>query len=217
MINDNLINKVKQEIEQWDRSTENKDRPYLVVTYDHNYYCHYFNRGEKWYEFNNGFNVIDFFGFSGQSFLRFLNVTDNISLKWLNEDELRNIRRQTIVRQIDEARKSKENNNLKIIVDELKEDCGKIVSFYNDNVPLLLVCAVSSEEDYYYVGIDKNMKLHYESCVGKYDAIDDKGIIQEMEKWLIDNNNEIKTAIQKALFEGFDVPFTNYSKLFNIT
>lgn len=217
MINDDLINKVKQEIEQWDRSTENKDRPYLVVTYNHNYYCHYFKKEGKWFEFNNSFNVIDLSDNNETSFLKFLDKKYPTRLLWADEATLKAIRRVTLQKQINESRNSKENSNFKLIIEELKNDCGKIVTFANDDIPLLLICAVTTEEDYYYVGIDKDMKPHFESCVGKYYVIDDKCIIQKMERWLIDNNNEIKTVVQKALSEGFDVPFTDYSKLFNIT
>lgn len=204
-------------MEQWDKSTENKDRPYLVVTYNHNYYCHYFKRDDKWFEFNNAFNVIELSDNNEASFLKFLDERYPTRLLWVDEVTLKIIRRVTLQRQINELRNSKETSNFKLIVEELKNDCGKIITFANDGIPLLLICAVTTEEDYYYVGIDKNMKLHYESCVGKYNIVNNKEIIQEMKKWLMGNNNEIKTVVQKALFEGFDVPFTNYSKLFNIT
>lgn len=97
---------------------------------------------------------------------------------------------------------------------ELKEDCGKIVSFYEDNTPLLLICAVSSEDDYYYVCLEKNMKFHYETCVSKYSIIDDEKIITEMKEWQKENMNEIKNAIYKKLFGRFDVPFTDFSNIF---
>ena len=132
----------------------------------------------------------------------------------MNEKELKKIRRHTIIRRIDESKKSEEDNNLKLIVNELKEDCGKIVSFYGDNTPLLLICAVSTEEDYYYVCLEKNMRFHYETCVSKYSIIDDEKIITEMKEWKKENINEIRNAIYKAVFEQFDVPFTDFSNIF---
>lgn len=120
----------------------------------------------------------------------------------------------TIQRRIYELQKSEEDNNLKLIVNELKEDCGKIVNFYEDKTPLLLICTVSSEEDYYYVCLEKNMKFHYESCVSKYSIIDDEKIIAEMKEWQKENMNEIKNAIYKTLFGRFDVPFTDFSNIF---
>ena len=214
-----LIERVKNEFEQWEMSVNKQDRHYLVVTvrrgvvYD--YYCHYFyrERDNEWCEFD-GIAVQNFKSNERYSVLRYLSEKDNIKLEWVNEKGLRKIRRQTIQRRIDESKKSEEDNNLKLIVNELKEDCGKIVSFYKDNTPLLLVCAVSSEEDYYYVCLEKNMKFHYETCLSKYSIINDEKIIAEMKEWRKENINEIKNAIYKTLFGRFDVPFTDFSNIF---
>ena len=214
-----LIEKVKNEIEQWEMSVNKQDRPYLVVTVQHDgeydYYCHYFycEWDGGWYEFD-GFSVKDIKTYECSSALRYLSEKDNIKFEWVNENGLKKIRRQTIQRRIDESKKSEEDNNLKLIANELKEDCGKIVSFYKDNIPLLLICAVSSEEDYYYVCLEKNMKFHYETCLSKYSIIDDEKIIAEMKEWRKENINDIKNAIYKTLFGRFDVPFTDFSNIF---
>lgn len=213
------IEKVKNEIEQWEKSANKQGRLYLVVTvrrgevYD--YYCHYFYRewDDEWCEFD-GIATQNFKSNERYSVLRYLSEKDDIKLEWVNEKGLKKIRRQTIQRRIDEAKKSEEGNNLKLIANELKEDCGKIVSFYEDNTPLLLICAVSSEDDYYYVCLEKNMKFHYETCVSKYSIIDDEKIIAEMKEWQKENINEIKNAIYKTLFGRFDVPFTDFSNIF---
>lgn len=213
------IERVKNEIEQWEKSANKHGRPYLVVTVQHDgeydYYCHYF-----YCEWDGGWCEYD--GIASQNFksnerysaLRYLSEKDNIKFEWVNEKGLKKIRRQTIQRRIDECKKSEEDNNLKLIVNELKEDCGKIVSFYEDNTPLLLICAVSSEDDYYYVCLEKNMKFHYETCVSKYSIIDNESIITEMKEWQKENMNEIKNAIYKKLFGRFDVPFTDFSNIF---
>ena len=213
------IEKIKNEIEQWGKSVNKQGRPYLVVTvrrgdvYD--YYCHYFYRewDDEWCEFD-GIATQNFKSNERYSVLRYLSEKDDIKLEWVNEKGLRKIRRMTIQRRIYELQKSEEDNNLKLIVNELKEDCGKIVNFYEDKTPLLLICAVSSEEDYYYVCLEKNMKFHYESCVSKYSIIDDEKIIAEMKEWQKENMNEIKNAIYKTLFGRFDVPFTDFSNIF---
>ena len=214
-----LIEKVKNEIEQWEMSVNKQDRPYLVVTVrrdgEYDYYCHYFYSewDDGWCEYD-GFSVKDIKTYECSSALRYLSEKDNIKFEWVNKNGLKKIRRQTIQRRIDESKKSEEDNNLKLIVNELKEDCGKIVSFYKDNIPLLLVCAVSSEEDYYYVCLEKNMKFHYETCLSKYSIIDDEKIIAEMKEWRKENINDIKNAIYKTLFGRFDVPFTDFSNIF---
>lgn len=213
------IEKIKNEIEQWGKSVNKQGRPYLVVTvrrgdvYD--YYCHYFYRewDDQWCEFD-GIATQNFKSNERYSVLRYLSEKDDIKLEWVNEKGLKKIRRMTIQRRIYELQKSEEDNNLKLIVNELKEDCGKIVNFYEDKTPLLLICAVSSEEDYYYVCLEKNMKFHYESCVSKYSIIDDEKIIAEMKEWQKENMNEIKNAIYKTLFGRFDVPFTDFSNIF---
>ena len=213
------IEKIKNEIEQWGKSVNKQGRPYLVVTvrrgdvYD--YYCHYFYRewDDEWCEFD-GIATQNFKSNERYSVLRYLSEKDDIKLEWVNEKGLKKIRRMTIQRRIYELQKSEEDNNLKLIVNELKEDCGKIVNFYEDKTPLLLICAVSSEEDYYYVCLEKNMKFHYESCVSKYSIIDDEKIIAEMKEWQKENMNEIKNAIYKTLFGRFDVPFTDFSNIF---
>lgn len=215
-----LIEKVKNEIEQWEMSANKQDRHYLVVTvrrgdvYD--YYCHYFYSewNNEWREFD-GIVTQNFKINERYSALRYLSEKDNIKFEWVNEKGLRKIRRQTIQRRIDESKKSEEENNLKLIVNELKEDCGNIVSFHEDNTPLLLVCAVSTEDDYYYVGLEKGMKFHYETCVNKYSIINDEKIIAEMKEWQKENINEIKNAVYKTLFGRFDVPFTDFSIIFN--
>ena len=136
------IEKVKNEIEQWEKSADKQGRLYLVVTVQHDgeydYYCHYFYLEDdgEWYEFD-GFSVKNFKRYNSELSLRYLSEKDDIKLEWVNEKGLRKIRRQTIQKRIDESKKSEEDNNLKLIVNELKEDCGKIVSFYKDNTPLL--------------------------------------------------------------------------------
>lgn len=213
------IEKVKNEIEQWEKSADKHGRLYLVVTVQrdgkYDYYCHYFylEYDGGWYEFD-GFSVKNIKTYECSLALRYLSEKDNIKLEWVDEKGLKKIRRHTIIRRIDESKKSEEDNNLKLIVNKLKEDCGKIVSFYGDNTPLLLICAVSTEEDYYYVCLEKNMRFHYETCVSKYSIIDDEKIITEMKEWKKENINEIRNAIYKAVFEQFDVPFTNFSNIF---
>lgn len=223
-----LINFIMSEL-RWNdiQLTPYRGKPYLVVTVAHSgerkslYYCHYFKDDGVWYEFVGSFYpLLKVFcedeTFNEQTYLRFLKDDDNVNTEWANEKRLIEIRREAIQCQIDEARNEDGVNNLKLITKELAEDCGKIVNFSDDNIPLLLVCAVSSDEDYYYFGMDMDMKPYYESCVGKYHVVNDDTHIEEsVTEWYTVNKKKIKNIIDDILENGTDVPFTDYSRLFN--
>ena len=104
------IEKVKNEIEQWEKSANKHGRLYLVVTVQrdgkYDYYCHYlYNEYDGgWYEFD-GFSVKNIKTYECSLALRYLSEKDNIKLEWVNEKGLKKIRRQTIQRRIDESKK----------------------------------------------------------------------------------------------------------------
>lgn len=214
---------VIKELQSKEKATDDS-RPFLVVCILHNsdydYFC-YYDKSEDglWYENYNIFT--DFLitdnndVFSDKTkILRYLPIESKIQLKWMNKFELINLKKDTIRRQIYEARNSETNNNLKLITKELSIDCGKIVTFSNNGIPMLLVCALASDEDYYYLAIDKDFKIHYETCVGKYHLVSDEECISEMEKWCNDNNSIIKKVIEGHFDENCEVPFTDYYQLF---
>ena len=59
---------------------------------------------------------------------------------------------------------------------------GKYVSFFKDE-PVFLVGAVV-EEDYYYIVINKNLELLFESCLGRFEIIGtDKGELNWTLPW----------------------------------
>lgn len=216
-------NLVIKELQRQEKVTDNS-RPFLVVCILHNdnydYFC-YYDKSEDglWYEnydIFTDFLITDNDGnFNDKTkILRYLSIESEIRLKWMNKFELINLKRDTIRRQIDEARNSETVNNLKLLTKELSLDCGKIVTFSNNGIPMLLVCALASDEDYYYLAVDKDFKIHYESCVGKYHLVTDEECISEMKKWQVDNNFTIKKVIEEHFDEDFEIPFTDYSQLF---
>ncbi len=194
------------------RTEINEKTPYLVVLADDRYYIHYYKDENSWKEYRGSFNVMDI-EYENAKCGTFLNFGKEfhpyIEFMWVDEIDLKYLRRKEIHQCINEALESKETNNAKLISEELKDDKYKIVSFDGDNNVSMLICAVSSDEDYYYVSIDRNMKIHYDSCVGKYHIVDDDKVINEYNQWLNENKVEIQNEIDKAVYQGFDVPFTN--------
>lgn len=60
-----------------------------------------------------------------------------------------------------------EDSNASKIAKKVEEDGGKIV--YDNDKYLILLGAVASDEDYYYVYLDEKLKVSYTTCVGKYE------------------------------------------------
>lgn len=192
----------------------NEELPYLMVYADNRYYIHYYKDEKSWKEYRGSFNVMDIENDKLAEAATFLNFVGdehipNIEFRWVDGITLRLERRKEIKICLKEALTSEDSTNAKLIREELKEDKGKIVSFDEGKTYSMLVCAVSSDEDYYYLSIDKKMKTHYCSCVGKYQIIDDESVIKEYKQWLSDNLKKIQDTINVAVYQGFDVPFTN--------
>nr|DAF43855.1 MAG TPA: hypothetical protein [Myoviridae sp. ctNQV2] len=98
--------------------------------------------------------------------------------------------------------KLKDNNsNAKLIYEEILKDGGKFVSFGSlPNDVGLLVCAVSSDEDYYWVYIETNLKVHLSSCVGGYEIIEGNEVEFNILKHLIENDPE---SLYLRILENF--------------
>ena len=64
----------------------------------------------------------------------------------------------------------------------------------------LLVCAVSSDEDYYWVYIETNLKVHLSSCVGGYEIIEGNEVEFSILKHLIENDPE---SLYLRILENF--------------
>lgn len=93
------------------------------------------------------------------------------------------------------------DNNTKLIYKDILKDGGKFVSFGSlPNDVGLLVCAVSSDEDYYWVYIETNLKVHLSSCVGGYEIIEGNEVEFNILKHLIENDPE---SLYLRILENF--------------
>ena len=86
---------------------------------------------------------------------------------------------------IQESLKDK-NNSIHHIMESCRTDGGKIVDIGCGEYGLL-VGATATLEDYYWVIIDKEKKIQFETCVGKYKIVND---VPEDYKFLLDKKNE---------------------------
>lgn len=187
--------------------------PYLVVLADERYYIHYFKDEVSWKEYRGSFDVMDV-EYENAEWATFLNFGKefhpHIEFKWVDEIDLKYLRRKEIHDCIMEALESNEETNAKLIRQDLKEDKFKVITFNEGKtIDGILICAVSSDEDYYYMSINMNKKVHYSSCVGKYQIVDDEDVINEYNIWLKENRTEIQEIIDKEVYDNFDVPFTD--------
>lgn len=190
----------------------NQDTPYFVVLADGVYMVHYYKDNKSWKEYRNCFSVMDIES-ENATYASYLNFGKeyhpHVEFIWANESTLRALRKESIQLDIDKALESTDDTNIKLIKKEVEEDKGKVVKFDARDIPEILLCAVSSDEDYYYVGIDMDMNLHYSSCVGGYKLVDDESICETYNEWYIDNKQKIQDELEKQLKDGFDVPFTD--------
>lgn len=76
-----------------------------------------------------------------------------------------------LTQEINEYRESPIENNYKLIQKEVNKDLGKYVDDWL--IRGILTCAIIDEDDFYYLIMDKDRKMHFSSCVGKYRLIED--------------------------------------------
>ena len=105
---------------------------------------------------------------------------------------------------------SDQDNNLKLIKRELENKYGgSFISFHNSQ-PVYCICAVDSEDDYYWVGINKDYKLKYFTCCGNPTIL--KKIPEELYTFnleLKDDPESILKIINEELSKVSDFPFTD--------
>ena len=87
------------------------------------------------------------------------------------------ISRKAIINGVREHIDDPESNIWKIRR-EIKEDALKLVSFSGKDNGILL-CATSTDDDYYYMYIDEGMSIRQSSCVGKYETVSDVPALEE--------------------------------------
>lgn len=102
---------------------------------------------------------------------KYYNDEKLISFKTFNKiEDFANYIKEEIKKDVNEKLKD-DNSNASKIYNKLKKDVGKIISFSSKDIGILL-CASSTDEDYYWVYVDEDGKLHGSSCVGKYQLED---------------------------------------------
>lgn len=184
----------------------NDDKPYLVVFNQNSYLLHYYKRDNIWYEYHDCFSNININEIDKNIYI---NLEDyNYKFKWCNEEELKQYRRERIQEDINFNLKNKDSN-INFIKLEVEKDKNKVITETYNNY--ILCGAVSSDEDYYYLYIGKDMKPKYSSCVCGYQLETDVDKIHEMNLWLNENKKEIHNIITDSINNGFDVPFTEFT------
>lgn len=105
---------------------------------------------------------------------------------------------------------SDNDNNAKSIHNDILKDGGKFISFGDSNIiGGLLVCAVSSDEDYYWAYITTNLDVQLSSCVGGYEILDGDCVEFNILKHLIDNEPEyLIEIVHKSFEDSTDAIFT---------
>lgn len=104
-----------------------------------------------------------------------------------------------------------DDNNAKLIYKKILTDGGKFVTFdeYRVTHGGLLVCAVASDEDYYWVYVDFDLNICLSSCVGKYDFIDSKAKhFTELRQMIEEHPEELYEKILKCFGRSSDAIFT---------
>lgn len=106
-------------------------------------------------------------------------------------------------------RSKDKNSNISKILDFFLRNVGKTFFFgVNDNLGILVNIAIS-DGDVYYVFIDKDKKIHLDSCVGKPYPINDK------RDELYISDFDIKDALNNAFDEySTDALYTEYNIIF---
>lgn len=98
---------------------------------------------------------------------KYYNEEKLISFKTFNKiEDFAKYIKEEIKKEVNEKLKD-DNSNASKIYNKLKKDIGKIIKFSSEDIGILLF-ASSTDEDYYWVYVDENCKLHGSSCVGKY-------------------------------------------------
>lgn len=73
-------------------------------------------------------------------------------------------RKKLNISQINRQLASSESNNLKLIKEEAKDICGNYADFFSCNYGYVLG-ATCGHDDYYWVYINKDLKIGFSSCV----------------------------------------------------
>lgn len=111
-----------------------------------------------------------------------------------------------LTQEINEYRESPIENNYKLIQKEVNKDLGKYVDDWL--IRGILTCAIIDEDDFYYLIMDKDRKMHFSSCVGKYRLIEDLDSLSNdfsVLEWLRKNDEESLIKIVKDCIKRNEV------------
>lgn len=193
---------------------------YYVIFVNDDYFTHYTYEEigclkKDWCEYYNycrSSRNIDLMYNETESLCHFINKDDKVSFAWLSEEELIELKKDTIKKELIQELKSKENNNLKLIRNELSKDKGKLVRFCPDEDAGILLCAVSTDEDYYYVTVnnkDNRINFEYNTCCGGYEIVEDENNNNDMLEWFKCNRSSCVCYFRDFIENKFEVIITN--------
>ena len=122
-------------------------------------------------------------------------------------------KRLLLLEHVNDQASSPKKTNLKLIRNEVNSNyAGKFVKPVGDERAFLLTCAVCDEDDYYYLLIDRDRKIRWESCVGSIKAVDKSslGVEYNILRYLIENDSEsLLDMVQKVIEDSGAVLFTD--------
>lgn len=111
-----------------------------------------------------------------------------------------------LTQEINEYRESPIENNYKLIQKEVNKDLGNYVEDWT--IKGILTCAIIDEDDFYYLIMDKDRKMHFSSCVGKYNLIEDQDSLSNdfsVLEWLRKNDEKSLIKIVKDCIKRNEV------------
>ena len=121
-------------------------------------------------------------------------------------------KRLLLLEHVNDQASSPKKTNLKLIRNEVNKLAGNFIKPVGDEEAFLLTCAVCDVDDYYYVLIDRDRKIRWESCVGCIKAVDESrlGIEYNILRYLIENDSEyLLDMVQKMIDDSGVVLFTD--------
>jgi hypothetical protein len=121
-------------------------------------------------------------------------------------------KRLLLLEHVNDQASSPKKTNLKLIRNEVNKLAGNFIKPDGEVEAFLLTCAVCDEDDYYYLLIDRDRKIRWESCVGSIKAVDESrlGVEYNILRYLIENDSEyLLDMVQKIIDDSGVVLFTD--------
>lgn len=176
-----------------------KDSEYLVIyDKDEHIVSRFCKIGDKIYEIFNIFRIKDISDYANKNNMpvySFLNVEKNDSFRCIICDRKVYVRlyKDYLKKDIEYITSIKANNTYTLIKTEVEKYGGKIVSFGINNNGLL-VGASATDEDIYWIYVDKDFKVCFSSAVGGFKIIETPD--DAFKKLLYTAQNEPENIVQ---------------------